>query len=157
MLTKNINFKNFGLKYPIKKILIHLKNLLKEENEIIKSFKSNYKDSYSRTMLNRAKKYNPVIIMGMGGSILGSRAIHNFLRAKIKKKFIFKDNFDSLKIDPRNKKSRINLVISKSGNTLETISNSNVLLNKCQKNIFLTENKNSYLLGLKNLNGNNTS
>ena len=48
----------------------------------------------------------------------------------------------------KNKKNRINLVISKSGNTLETISNSNVLLNRCQKNIFITENKKSYLLDL---------
>tara|TARA_A100001015_G_scaffold299401_1_gene383414 strand:+ start:3198 stop:4361 length:1164 start_codon:yes stop_codon:yes gene_type:complete len=148
MLTKNIKFKNFRFKYSNKKISVHLKNLLKEENEIIKSLKSSYKDSYSRKILSHAKKYNQVMITGMGGSILGSRSIYNFLRAKIKKKFIFKDSFDFLKLDSKNKKSRINLVISKSGNTLETISNSNVLFNRCQKNIFMTENKKSYLLDL---------
>ncbi len=148
MLTKNINFKNFGLNRSNKKILFCLKNLLKKENEIIKSLKSNYKDSYSKKIVNHSKKYNQVIITGMGGSILGSRSIYNFLRAKIKKKFIFKDSFDYLKIDLKNKKKRINLVISKSGNTLETISNSNVLLNSCQKNIFITENKKSYLMDL---------
>ncbi len=148
MLTKNINFKNFGLNHSNKKILFYLKNLLKKENEIIKSLKSNYKDSYSKKIVNHSKKYNQVIITGMGGSILGSRSIYNFLRAKIKKKFIFKDSFDYLKIDTKNKKKRINLVISKSGNTLETISNSNVLLNSCQKNIFITENKKSYLMDL---------
>ena len=125
-----------------------MKNLLKNENEIIKSLKSDYKDSYSRKIVNHSKKYNQVIITGMGGSILGSRSIYNFLRAKIKKKFIFKDNFDNLKFDSKNRKNRINLVISKSGNTLETISNSNVLLNNCQKNIFITDNKKSYLMDL---------
>ena len=31
----------------------------------------------------------------MGGSILGTQAIHDFLRHKIKKKFIFIDNLKS--------------------------------------------------------------
>ena len=39
----------------------------------------------------------------------------------------------------------MNLVISKSGNTLETISNSNVFIKKDDKNIFITENNKSYL------------
>ena len=40
------------------------------------------------------------------------------------------------------------MIISKSGNTLETISNANVYLKKKDKNIFITENKNSYLNNL---------
>ena len=104
MLTKNINFKNFRFKYSNKKILVNLKNLLNEENEIIKSLKKNYKDSYSKKLLNNIKKYNQIIITGMGGSILGSRSIYNFLRAKIKKNFIFKDSFDFQKINSKNKK-----------------------------------------------------
>ena len=52
------------------------------------------------------------------------------------------------------KKKYINLVISKSGNTLETITNSNILIKKKDKNIFLTENKKNYLHSLaKNLKG----
>ena len=43
----------------------------------------------------------------------------------------------------------INLIISKSGNTLETISNSNKLINS-KKNIFIVENKNNYLNILAN-------
>ena len=42
------------------------------------------------------------------------------------------------------------MIISKSGNTLETISNSNIILNKKDKNIFIVENKNNYLLKLAN-------
>ena len=42
------------------------------------------------------------------------------------------------------------MIISKSGNTLETIANSNIYLNKSCKNIFITENKKSYLMDLAN-------
>ena len=38
--------------------------------------------------------------------------------------------------------------MSKSGNTIETIVNSNILIKNKDKNIFITENKNSYLLSL---------
>ena len=44
----------------------------------------------------------------------------------------------------------MNLIISKSGNTLETISNSNILFAKNKKNIFITENRESYLMSLAN-------
>ena len=39
----------------------------------------------------------------------------------------------------------MNIVVSKSGNTIETITNLNVLLRKKEKNIFITENKKNYL------------
>ena len=42
----------------------------------------------------------------------------------------------------------MNLIISKSGNTLETIVNFNIAENRLDKNIFLTENNNSYLFKL---------
>ena len=148
MLTKNINFKNFGYKSSNKQILHSFKKLLKEENEIIKSLKSTYKDSYSKKTISKLKKYTQVILIGMGGSILGSKSIYSFFKHRIKKIFIFKDNFELSELDIKNKKNRINLVISKSGNTLETISNSNVLINKSKKNIFITENKKSYLTNL---------
>ena len=47
-----------------------------------------------------------------------------------------------------NKNINLNLIISKSGNTLETIANANVLIKKKEKNIIITENKNSYLTNL---------
>ena len=37
MLTKNINFKNFNKKFNNKKLKKHLKNILSENNEILKS------------------------------------------------------------------------------------------------------------------------
>ena len=36
-------------------------------------------------------------MIGMGGSILGSEAIYSFLKDKIKKKFYFINNLQSLK------------------------------------------------------------
>ena len=39
----------------------------------------------------------------------------------------------------------LNLIISKSGNTIETLVNANILIKKKDKNIFITENKNNSL------------
>jgi glucose-6-phosphate isomerase len=50
------------------------------------------------------------------------------------------------------KNINLNLIISKSGNTLETITNANVLVKSKEKNIIITEDKASYLTNLaKNL------
>ncbi len=80
----------------------------------------------------------------MGGSILGTKAIYEFLSEKIKKKFSFIDNLQPKK-KINKKKNTINLIVSKSGNTIETIVNANLLINKNDDNIFITENKKSYL------------
>ena len=71
----------------------------------------------------------------MGGSSLGAQAIYDFLRHKIKKKFLFIDN---LKRSNQEKKKKYynNLIISKSGNTIETIVNVNLLIRKKDQNIF---------------------
>ena len=81
----------------------------------------------------------------MGGSILGTEAIYAFLKHKIKKKFSFINNLQSNLKLAENRNKCVNLIVSKSGNTLETISNVNIIIKKKDKNIFITENKNSYL------------
>ena len=78
------------------------------------------------------------------GSTLGTQAIYDFLVHKITKKFYFLNNF-KLFNNKFNKKKYLNLVVSKSGNTIETIVNTNLFLKKNQKNIFITENKKNYL------------
>ena len=83
----------------------------------------------------------------MGGSVLGFKAIHSFLFEKIKKNIVYHDDLESFSKSNSNK-NYLNLIISKSGNTIETIVNSNLLINKKNKNIFLTENKNNYLTQL---------
>ena len=84
----------------------------------------------------------------MGGSSLGARSIYNFLKKKIKKDFNFNDNLSLKKLKNKKTKNLLNLIISKSGNTLETIVNTSIFINKNQKNVFLTENRNSYLFNL---------
>ena len=80
----------------------------------------------------------------MGGSTLGAQAIYDFLKKKIKKNFIFVDNLNAFK-NNKAKKNLNNLIISKSGNTTETIVNANILIKKKDKNLFITEKKKSYL------------
>ncbi len=142
MLTKNINFKNFKFNKNNKNVLKLFNNLIKEKNEILKSLGTDYEDSFKNKDLSIFKKYPIVSIIGIGGSILGAKCIYNFLKKKIKKKFIFKDD---LEIKNLNNRKSLNLIISKSGNTLETIINSNILIKKNSPNIFITENKKNYL------------
>ena len=60
----------------------------------------------------------------------------DFLGDKVKKNFIFTNNLNINQKFFNNKKNILNLIISKSGNTLETIANVNILIKKCDK-IFL--------------------
>ena len=145
MLSKNIKFKNFNKKINNRKLKNDLKKILSENNETLNSLRPTYKNHYNRNLIKKYKKKNFLSIIGMGGSIMGTQAIYDFLKHKIKKKINFYDNLEShLKV---NQKS-INIIVSKSGNTLETITNTNLLLKKKQKNIFITESKNSYLRSL---------
>ena len=151
MLTKDIIFKNYNLKkkknIKIKKDLILF---LDKNTEIIKSLSTKYKNSYKKKTINKFKKYKNIRVIGMGGSILGTQSIYDFLKSKIKKNFHFIDNLQTNNNFFRNKKKLINLIVSKSGNTLETISNANLAINKKDKNIFISENKDSYLISLAN-------
>ena len=146
----NITLRNFASKKnALKKNFIKkkLKNLLNSENQILASCKKSYKDSYTKKFLLRLNKKKQITLIGMGGSILGTKAIHKFLNPKLKK-FSFVDGY-TYDLGKSSKKN-VNLIISKSGNTLETIWNSNILISPKQKNIFITENKKSYLLDLAN-------
>ena len=149
MITRNILFKNFKKKYspPVNS---KLDFVLRKNNEILNSLKSNYRYSYSKKFVDKYKKNFSILrIIGMGGSILGTKAIFSFLKKKVKKKIIFFDNLLP-KFKLNNEKKILNLIVSKSGNTLETISNVNNLIKKNQKSIFITENNTSYLRMLAN-------
>ena len=146
IFSKNIEFKCFQKKRNSNLIKKNLSLLINQKNnEVINSLKLNYKYSYSKKFLNNLKKkYNKIRLIGMGGSILGTKAIFNFLDFKSKKKLYFFDNLNP-KLNNYKDQKFLNLIISKSGNTLETIANSNILIKKKDKNIFITENKQSYL------------
>ena len=93
MLTKNIKFNNFLVKSKnsyINKIFKDLKkNYFKGQIKLLLSFSKNYKYNYSKKLLLKYKKFFNFRIIGMGGSILGAKAIYQFLNHKIKKNFFF--------------------------------------------------------------------
>ena len=144
MLTKNIKLKLFRKKKLNENLKKKLTILLNEENFVIKSLKKQYKNNFNKQTISKFKNFINYRVIGMGGSSLGTQAIYDFLEHKIKKKFEFLDNLKSH--NKINKKKRyLNLIISKSGNTIETIVNTNIFIQKKNKNIFITENKKNYL------------
>ena len=152
MLTSRIKFTNFQI---IKKNKISLSRSFFQPNNllskfpILKTLSSNYKYSFNKKIIKRLNRYSTFRLIGMGGSTLGVEAIYQFLQNKTKKKFIFINNLKPILSKNEKNKKACNIIISKSGNTLETISNSSLLINK-NKNIFITENRSSNLFNLAN-------
>ena len=143
MLTKNISFVGFKKKNNSLNIKRNFKKIIINSNHVLNSLSNSYKYSYNINQIKKYKKFNNFRIIGMGGSILGTETIYDFLKHKIKKNFLFVDNLqNNQKVI---KKNFVNLIVSKSGNTTETIVNSNILIKKKDKNIFVTENNKNYL------------
>ena len=145
MISTRISFKNFKSK-KVKSSLVRKKitTLIKEKNEILKSLSKDYKNNFNHKNLKKFKKSLDFRLIGMGGSSLGAQAIYDFLRHKIKKRFFFIDNLKIKNLEKK-KKNYNNVIISKSGNTIETIVNVNLLIKKQDQNILITENKKNYL------------
>ena len=155
MFSKNFNHIPFDHKVK-KKNQIYLKKLLNFNNllknyPLLKSFGKNYNYSFNQIKIKKLKKFNIINIIGIGGSILGTKAIFSFLKNKIRKNIFFYDNLNYDKIEKSNKKC-LNIIVSKSGNTIETIINFNLISKnkKNNKNIFITETSNNILKNLGN-------
>ena len=88
---ENIKIKNFNKIKIKKKIKSLLDQIIYEDNHIIKSLRNTYKDVWDLKKIKKYKKFFNVVLIGMGGSIMGSRSIYSFLKDKIKKNFIFFD------------------------------------------------------------------
>ena len=151
MLTQNINFYKFGVKKNYFKTKLFVKKILKKNsnNSFLQSLSNKYVYSFSKKKILKYKEFDNFNIIGMGGSSLGIEAIYNFLSFKIKKKFNFYNNINLNKFSDKKKIRTLNIIISKSGNTLETISNFNALKNK-KNNLFICEKSNNYLRKLAN-------
>jgi len=151
MLTQNINFSKFGVNKNYFKTKIFVNKTLKKylKDKFFQSLSNRYIYSFSKKKILKYKKFNNFNIIGIGGSSLGIEAIYNFLSFKIKKKFNFYNNIDSNKFLQKKKIKSLNIIISKSGNTLETITNFNILNNK-KNNLFISEKSNNYLRKLAN-------
>ena len=143
MLSSGIKFKSFKFKKSSNKYKKILFKLLDSNIQVINSLSNKYKFNYTKKSISKFKKNKYFRLIGMGGSILGTQAIYDFLNNKVKKNFSFIDNLKPFR--QKNKKKYTNLIVSKSGNTIETIVNANILISKKDKNLFITENNPSYL------------
>ena len=128
---------------------------LNEQNNIFNILSTKYNFNFKLRDLKKFKKFKNIAVIGMGGSILGSEAIQYFLKEKLKKKIFFFDDIDENKIINFKKKKEFKhtlfIVISKSGNTIETVSNFlylNVLKKKAKNIIIISEKKNNFLYNL---------
>ena len=162
---KNLIYKNYIQKKYLKKNKKNKLNILYKKivYDVIKGLNNNLKNTFhvlsDRFKLNfdlkdlkQFNKYKSVAVIGMGGSILGAEAIYNFLGKKIKKKFYFFNDINNKKISHFKKKINLNktliIVISKSGNTIETLSNFLYLniIKKNSKNVILVSEKNDNII-----------
>ena len=75
-------FKNFLNIKKNKLIKKDFQNLLKDQPQLFKTLKPNYKYSYSKKSISNYKKFSNIRVIGMGGSILGTEAIYSFLKKK---------------------------------------------------------------------------
>ena len=132
-------------------INVNLDNSKNTYHVLSKKFNFNFKV----TDLKKFKKFENIVLVGMGGSILGANAIYDFLKHKIKKNYFFFDNLDSEKLIKFKKENKINkclfIIISKSGNTIETITNFlelRIIKYNAKNIIIITEKKESALYSI---------
>ena len=166
MLIKDNFFKNYfvnskGFKKSLKKtkdifnsFLLELKN---NQIPVLDSYNKNFEFDFSKSIVNKFSKNKNIVIIGMGGSILGIKSIYSFLRNKINKQVFFFDNLDSNLITSYKKEKKLKnscfVVVSKSGDTLETITNLNAIFSKkIMKNklIIIKKIKDSILMDFAN-------
>jgi len=160
-LKNNIQHKYF--KYNLLNRFIKNFQKIKEEvNSDINStektlcvLNSKFKFNFDNKNFKKFKKFKKIVIIGMGGSILGAEAIYNFLNTKIKKKIYFFNDLNPDSISSLKKKENFNkvlfLIISKSGNTVETLSNIfalNIIKKNAKNIIVISEKKNNPLFNL---------
>ena len=86
ILDKNY-LKNFSKKFN--KVFTKIKNDTNELINTLNIFSENFNIKFLNKDLKKYNKFSTIAIIGMGGSILGSEAIYNFLEYKIKKNLFF--------------------------------------------------------------------
>lgn len=166
MLNKNNFFKNFSFNSKVLNINLNktrkafkflqqdLKNF---EIPLLTSYEKKYDFDFSKKIISKFINSKNIFVIGMGGSVLGTKCIYSFFKNKIKKKVFFLDNLDiNLHLELKkikNLKKSCFVVISKSGNTLETLANFSIISPKIilKKNlIIITEIKDSNLMNIAN-------
>ena len=153
----NLRKYNKNLKETKKLFSSLLLDLENYQIPMLESYEKNYEFDFSRSTVKKFLKYKNIVVIGMGGSILGTKSIYSFLKKKIKKNVFFFDNldpnlyFEYKKI--KNLKDACFIVVSKSGNTIETITNLTFIFSETtlkNKLVVITELKNSTLVNMAN-------
>jgi len=147
----------------LKKNTLLYKENLRKSSEIFKNLINNKENFFINTLSedfqknlflrknSLKKKLNKnILIVGMGGSILGSKMLSSFF--DLDKNYFFLDNLNSSLISEviKNDLTKFSIfVISKSGKTLETLANCNIILNNF-KNRKKSISKNFIIISEKN-------
>ena len=101
---------NFSLNKKLNKVYSRIfKNVVKNLDISLDTFhvlSNKFKFNFEKKDIGQFQRFKNVVVIGMGGSILGSEAIHLFLRKKIKKNFLFLDNIDQDKLKKFSNKVR---------------------------------------------------
>ena len=141
------------------KIILDINKEIKNPNKTLNILDKNFRFNFKEKDLKKFKKYKTISIIGMGGSILGSEALYSFFKTKIKKKVYFFNDLNEDKLTDLKIKEDLSkilfIIISKSGNTIETLSNLFALkiIKKNSKNIIcISEKKNNLLFSLSKKN-----
>ena len=145
--------KKFSRKFD--KIFHKVEKEIQSPKETLNVLDRNYQFNFKIENLKRFMRFKSIALVGMGGSILGSEAIYRFLKIKIKKKIYFFNDLDEGKIDSMKKKENLSkvlfIIVSKSGNTVETLSNTftlNIIKKNSKNIIIISEKKNNLLFEL---------
>ena len=152
-INKNYLKNNLSLKYKskLKKEIKDIYNNLDNRKDTFHILSKKFILDLDKLSLKKFTRHKSIILIGMGGSVLGSKAIYSFLNKKIKKNFLFLDNLDQSEIKKIKKKKDLKksffIIVSKSGNTIETLINSNLLKDKITyKNTIIISEKKENLL-----------
>ena len=137
------------------KVFNESKKDIKDTKKTLNVLDDKYKFNFEIKHLKRFKKYKTIALIGMGGSILGSEAIYRFMKIKIKKNIYFLNDLNENKIGSLKKKENLSkvlfIIVSKSGNTVETLSNTfslNIMKKNSKNIIIISEKKNNLLFEL---------
>ena len=108
---KNFLIRNYSKNSSNKKAFDKIFNEISEKCDDTKNtyhvLSNKFNFDFKINKIKKFKKFKDIVIVGMGGSVLGSSAIHDFLKHKIKKKVTFFDNLDNEKLNRFKKKNNI--------------------------------------------------
>ena len=109
--------------------------LVNKENFFFNTLSAEYQKTVSLKKSNlKQKLHKNILVIGMGGSVLGSKMFSSFFG--LDKNYYFLDNLNNSIVNNFIKKdlSKFSIfIISKSGKTLETLTNCNIILNNFNK------------------------